>query len=444
MIASKPPPHRGRTAYTNARLLDPESRLDTVGGLLVENGQIADLGSHLFRDGLPDGAEHVACDGLCLMPGLVDMRAHLREPGEEHKETLESAGRAAAAGGVTSVLCMPNTDPVIDHPALIEFIARRARETSLVRIYAAAALTRGLKGEQLTEIGLLQEAGALAFSDAHRTLADSLVMSRALAYGKAFNALIMQHTEEPSLTEGGEMNEGELATRLGLIGIPPIAEALVVERDVRLLGRYGGRYHVAHGSIADTYDIVARAKTSGLNVTCGTAPHYFALNENAVEDYRTFAKVSPPLRAEPDRQAVVSRLADGTIDVISSDHAPHDQDSKRLPFAHAENGIIGLETMLPLALELYHGGHIELLPLLDKLTARPAQLLGLDAGALRPGRSADLALVDLDRPWRIDAAALHSKSRNAPYDGRPVQGKVVRTVVAGRTVHMLSQTEGSD
>ena len=427
----------GRVAYVNARLLDPASGLDQRGALLTEARRIADLGPGLFADGVPEGIEVVDCAGLCLAPGLVDMRAHLREPGAEHKETLASASRAAAAGGVTSIACMPNTDPPIDQIALIEFIARRARETSLVKIYPVAAITRGLEGRELTEIGMLAEAGAVGFSDADRAVTDSRVMLRALTYARPFGKLVMQHPEDQALTAGGVMNDGELATRLGLSGMPAEAEAILIERDLRLARRAGAPYHVAHVSTAAAVEVVRQAKARGLEVTCATAPHYFALNETAVDDYRTFAKVRPPLRSEADRSAVAAGVADGTIDAIASDHAPHDQDSKRTTFAQAAFGIIGLETMLPLALELVHNGALSLLDVLARMTAAPARLLGLEQGRLAPGAPADLVLFDPDRPWRIDVSALRSKSKNAPYDGRAVQGRAVRTVVGGQTVFRL-------
>jgi dihydroorotase len=363
------------------------------------------------------------------------MHVHLREPGHEHKETLASGGLAAAAGGVTTMACMPNTEPVIDDIALVQFIERRARETSLVRIHPIAALTRGLGGEQLTEMGMLSEAGAVAFSDDGLPVFNSLVMRRALSYSTAFNALIIQHAEDPDLSACGCMNEGETATRLGLPGIPNASEAIVVERDIRLAEITGGRYHVAHISTLEAIDAVRRAKARGLPVTAEAAPHHFALNETAIGDYRTFAKMAPPLRDEDSRRAVVEGLRDGTIDVIATDHAPHDQDSKRLPLAHAANGIVGLETLLPLALELYHNGHMPLIEVLAAMTVGPADLLALDVGRLSPGAPADLLLFDLDCPWRIDVDAFHSKSKNSPFDGRPVQGRALRTVVGGRTVY---------
>ena len=326
--------HSGMTALINARLLDPCGKLDEPGGLLVKDRKIEDFGSRLFNDGVPENANIIDCKGHCLCPGFVDMRAHLREPGAEHKETLATASAAASAGGITSVVCMPNTDPVIDQIALIEFIARRARETSIVKVFPAAAITRNLGGTELTEIGMLAEAGAVGFSDADRAVSNSLVMQRALAYAKTFDALIMQHPEDPSLSEG-VMNDGELATRLGLQGIPTTAETIVVDRDVRLVELTGARYHVSHLSTDEAAKVVQSAKKRGLPVTAGISAHHFSLNENAVADYRTFAKVSPPLRSESDREKMVEHLSNGAIDVIVSDHAPHDQDSKRVPFSQA-------------------------------------------------------------------------------------------------------------
>lgn len=423
-----------RTAYLNARLLDPATGLDAPGALLVEGETILDLGPGLFRDGAPEGVEAVDLGGLCLAPGLVDIRVSVGEPGEEHKETILTAGRAAAAGGVTSVACLPDTAPVIDDVAGVEFIARRAREAKLVKVYAYAAATRSLQGRELTEMGLLAEAGAVAFTDATRAIADAQVMRRALSYASAFGLLVVQHPEEPSLAAGGQMNAGEVATRLGLAGIPREAEVIVIERDLRLLELTGGRYHVAHVSTGAAVEAIRRAKRRGLRVTCDTAPHYFALTEVDVGEYRTFAKVSPPLRGEMDRRAIVEGLADGTIDAIASDHRPQDQDSKRVPFASAEAGIIGLETLLPLTLELVHNGRLGLLDALGAVTCRPAAILGLEAGRLGRGAKADLVAFDLDAPWRIDEAAFRSKAKNSPFGGRPVMGRAVRTVVDGRTV----------
>ena len=432
-----------RTAYVNARLVDPASGLDAPGGLLAEDGKIADFGAGLLADGVPEGAAVVDCAGHVLAPGLVDMRAQLRDPGQEHMEDIESAGRAAAAGGVTTIVCLPNTDPVIDNVAVLEFVARRAREVKLAKIHCYAAITKGFAGRELTEFGLLGEAGAVAYTDGEVAVANAKTMQRALSYASTFGLLIVQHPEEPSLAEDGQMNSGEIANRLGLSGIPPMAEVMMIERDLRIVATTGGRYHAAHLSTAAAIEAVRRAKARGLDVSCDTAPHYFALNEIAVGDYRTFAKVRPPLRAEPDRQAVVEGLKDGTIDAVASDHAPLDQDSKRLPFAQAAFGIIGLETLLPLTLELYHNGHLSLSQALALVTCRPAARLGLAAGRLAKGVAADLTLIDIDRPWKIDEAAFRSKSKNSPFDGRPVQGHALRTVVDGRAIFTASR-DGED
>ena len=426
-----------RTAYINARLLDPDSGLDAGGALLTEGALIADLGPGLFAEGVPESIETVDCGGHCLCPGLVDMHVHLREPGHEHKETIATGGLSALAGGVTSLCSMPNTDPVIDNVGLIEFIQRRAREAKGVKVFPFAAVTKGLDGKQITEFGMLAEAGAVAFTDDGRPIADSQVMRRALSYAKTFDLLISQHAEDLSLSGHGCMAEGEAATRLGLDGIPEIAETIMVERDIRLVEHSGGCYHVAHISTAEAVDCVRRAKARGLRVTCEAAPHHFSLTDLDVGDYRTFAKMAPPLRSERNRAAIVEGLKDGTIDAIATDHAPHDQESKRLPMAHAANGIVGLETLLPLSLELYHGGHMTLLEILRRLTLAPVELLKLPVGRLRKGAPADLLLFDADVPWLVDTAKFRSMSKNSPFDGRPVQGRVLRTIVDGRTLFTL-------
>ena len=421
--------------FQNVRLLDPASGLDQPGHLLVANARIAAMGDLLE---VPEGAEVVDGEGACLCPGLVDMRVQFGEPGSEHKERLASGIRAAAAGGVTSVAVLPNTAPVIDDPAMLEFVARRARQLKSVKVYPYAALTKRLEGRELAELALLKEAGAVAFTDADRALADARVMLRALAYATAQDLLVVQHPEEPRLAEGGVMNDGAIATRLGLKGIPAFAEAMMVERDLRLVEATGARYHVAHISTAAAIEAVRRAKARGLRVTAETTPHHLALNELEVEGYRTFAKVSPPLRSEADRAAVVGGLVDGTIDVIASDHCPQDQDSKRLPFAQAEFGVVGVETMLPVAMRLVHEGHLTLLELVRKLSLNPARLLQLEAGRLSEGAAADLTLFDPDRPWKITETGLTSLAKNTAFEGRLVQGRVLMTMVDGRIVHRFS------
>jgi dihydroorotase len=430
-----------RQAIIGARLLDPASGLDAPGGVVIEGELIADVGPHLHGSA-PEDALVIDGGGACLAPGLVDMRVQLGEPGAEHKETYASGTAAAAAGGITSFACLPNTAPPIDDPAMVEFVARRARQLKRAKVYPYGAITRECAGTALAELALLREAGAVGFTDGHRAVANSLVMRRAMAYASAQGGLIIQHPEDPALAAGGTMNEGEIATRLGLAGIPALAEVIMVERDLRLVEATGCRYHVAHISTAAAVEAVRRAKARGLPVTAEAAPHHFALNELEVEGYRTFAKTSPPLRAEGDRRAVAAGLADGTIDAIASDHCPQDQDSKRLPFAQAEFGVVGLETLLPISLQLVHDGSMSLLELLAKLTCAPADLLGLDAGRLRKGAPADLILFDPEAPWRVREENLKSLSKNTPFDGRPVQGKVLRTIVDGRTIYAAEELAG--
>lgn len=420
----------GRTAYVNARLLDPASRLDGKGGLVTDGETIADFGPHLARPGakgVPKDAKVVNCKGKCLAPGLVDMRMEIGD--------LGATVRAAVSGGVTSMVCLPNTSPVIDDMSVVEFVARRARKQGLAKVYPYGAVTKGLKGQELAELGLLAEAGAVAFTDGTRAVADAQVMRRALSYASTFGLMIVEHPEEPSLAALGAMNAGETATRLGLSGIPIEAEVIMVERDLRLAELTGGRLHVAHVSTAAAVEAIRRAKNRGLDISCDTAPPYFALNETAVGDYRTFAKLSPPLRAEDDRKAVVEGLRDGTIDAIASDHTPRDEESKRLPFAQAAPGGIGLNTLLAVSLELYHNGHLELSDVLRLVTSAPAGLLGLRAGRLEKGAPADLVLFDPDAAWKVDADRLIGKAKNSPFDGRPVQGRVLLTVVDGRPVY---------
>ncbi len=427
------------TAFINARLIDPESGTDTKGALLVRDGHIADLGPRLFADGVPDGVESVDCGGQVLSPGLIDMRVTVHEPGEAHKENLQSAALAAVAGGVTTMAVLAGKGQAIDSAALVAFLIARGRETGLADIRPYGAITMGAEGERLTEMGLLAEAGAIGFADGTHAVADAEVMRRALAYGTSFGLPIIQHPEEPSLARDGQMNEGEIATRLGLKGIPAAAEVIMIERDLRLVEMTGGRYHVAHVSTAAAIEVIRRAKAGGLPITCDTAPPYFGLNETAIGEYRTFAKLSPPLRAEEDREAVVAGLADGTIDAIASDHLPQDPDSKRLPFAQAEPGAIGLETLLPLVLELYHGGALGLGEALAKVTAAPARLLGLEAGRMAKGAPAHMVVIDVDQPWKIKEDLLVSKSKNTLFDGRPVQGRCLATVYAGETVFTAEQ-----
>lgn len=421
--------------FHNVRLVDPASGLDGPGGLIEIDGRIADVGAHVGADNAPDGAEVVDGRGNVLAPGLVDMRVFTGEPGFEHRETIASASRAAAAGGVTTMICMPDTDPVIDDVALVDFVQRLARDTAIVRVRPMAALTKGLRGTEMTEIGLLLEAGAVAFTNGRRAIASARVMRRALTYARDFDALVVHHPEDADLVGDGVMNEGETATRLGLLGIPAEAETIMLARDLSLAGLAGGRYHAAQLSAAGSLAPLRGAKGKGLPVTASVAIANLTLNENDIGPYRTFFKLSPPLRAETDRQALVEALADGTIDTIISSHDPQDVETKRHPFAEAADGAIGLETLLAAALRLHHSGDVPLPRLIDALSTGPARLLGIEAGTLARGAPADLVLFDPDAPWVVDVGALSSRSKNTPFEGARMQGRVVRTVVAGRTVY---------
>jgi len=423
-----------RIAFKNAHLIDPARGLDTKGGLLVENGRIADVGPRLFNDAEPSDPEVVDCRGLVLAPGLIDMRVFTGEPGSEHRETLESASHAAAAGGVTTIVTMPNTDPVIDEPSLVDFIKRRAAATAKVRVAPMAALTKGLGGVQMTEIGLLQEAGAVAFTDGDRTIANARVLRRALAYANTFGALVVGHAEDPDLTEGASITEGEYAMRLGLPAAPAAAEAIVVERDIRLVELTGARYHFSQISTGASLDIIAAAKQRGVPVTCGVAAHHLALNELDVGSYYTFRKVKPPLRSEADRAAMVEGVASGIIDVIVSSHDPQAADTKRQPFAQAAFGAVGLETLLPVALGLVHDGRASLSHVLRALTAAPAKILGLNAGTLAKGAAADLVLIDPDDSFVVRHAELRSRAQNTPFEGGHFHGRAAKTFVGGECV----------
>jgi len=423
-----------RIAFRNARLIDPASKLDARGGLLIENGKIADVGPRLFNDAEPSDPEVIDCKGLVLAPGLIDMRVFTGEPGSEHRETLESASHAAAAGGVTTIVVMPNTDPIIDEPSLVDFILRRAAATAGVRVLPAAALTRHLAGETMTEIGLLTEAGAVAFTDGDRTIANARVMRRALAYASTFGALVIGHAEDAELSLNAAMNEGEFAMRLGVPAAPTVAETVIVERDIRLVELTGARYHFGQISCRDSLDAVVQAKQRGLPITCGVSAHHLALNELDVGAYLTFRKVKPPLRSEADRAAMVEGVAAGHIDVIVSSHDPQAADTKRQPFAQAAFGAVGLETLLPAALAISHDGRASLMHILGTMTTAPAQILKLDIGRLAKGAPADLVLFDPDEPFVVDPAELRSRARNTPFEGRKFQGRARMTFVGGNCV----------
>ncbi len=419
----------------NARLIDPGRDFDGVGDVLIADGVIRDARRGIGAAGVPEGTDIINCNGMVVAPGLVDMRAFVGEPGASHRETFASASQAAAAGGITTIVCQPNTSPVIDNSATVDFVMRRARDTAIVNIHPMAALTKGLAGAEMTEIGLLKAAGAVAFSDGDRSVMNAQVMRRALTYARDFDALIVHHTEDPDLVGEGVMNEGEFATRLGLSGVPAAAEAVVLERDVRLAALTGGRYHAASLTCIESLEILQRARDAGVNVSASVSINHISLNENDIGPYRTFLKLSPPLRTEDDRKALIAAVSSGLIDVVMSDHNPQDVEVKRLPFAEAEAGAIGLETMLPAGLRLVHSGELDLLSLIRAMSTRPAELLGLPGGTLRAGAPADLIVVDIDTPWIVDPNELKSKCKNTPFDEARFSGRVARTIVGGRTVY---------
>jgi dihydroorotase len=398
---------------------------------VVSEGVIADVQRRPELGALSADIRVIDCNGAMLAPGLIDLRVKTGEPGNEPKETLKSGSRAAAAGGVTTVVVQPDTDPVIDEPATVDFILRRARDIELVHVLPAGAATRGCQGERMTEIGLMQEAGAVYFTDVDRPIVDSRVLRRLLSYASGFDALISHHPADPHLTRGAAVTESEFASRLGLPSAPAVAERIMLERDLALAELTGGRLLVDQVTTADALETLERGKRRGLDVSATASINHLSFNELDVGDYRTFFKLDPPLRAEDDRQALIDAVASGLVDIIVSAHAPRPAEDKRLPFDEAAPGAVGLETFLPALLAFHHDGRVPLLDLIRAVTLAPAQLLGLQAGRLAPGAPADLVLVDLDAPVVVDAERLISKSKNSPFDGRRLQGQVLLTLVDG-------------
>ena len=426
-------PHRP-LVLTNARLIDPVSGFDDIGGVLIEDGRIRDLGHAVRKETIGRDAAVEDCTGLTILPGLIDARVFIGEPGQESRETLKTASEAAASGGITTLLMMPDTHPAVDDPAVIDFIIRRAQDQAIVKVLPAAALTKGREGREMSEIGLLQEAGARAFTDGAKGVSNSQILRRAMQYARHFDALVMNHLEEPDLAGHGVMNEGELSSRLGLPGIPIEAETVMLERDIRLAAATGVRYHASVITTAASVEIIRRAKAQGLRVTAGTSINHLALNENDIVGYRTFLKMSPPLRSDHDRRSLVDAIRDGTIDVIVSDHNPQGTEAKRQPFADATFGAVGLETLLAAGLRLVHSGDLTLQQLLIPMTTGPARLLDATSGLLQRKATADLIVVDLDEPWRVERSALRSRSQNTPFDEARMTGRVRLTIVDGRIV----------
>ena len=422
------------TAFIGARMIDPVSGYDGPGCVVVADGLIADVVQRGDYEGLSADIDVVDCGGALLIPGLVDIRVKTGEPGAEPKETLKSAARAAAAGGVTSIVVQPDTDPVVDEPSVVDFILRRARDIGLVRVYPAGAATKGLEGKRMAEIGLMREAGAVYITDVDRPIVDSLVMRRVLAYANGFGALVAHRPADPYLSTGAAI-EGEFAARMGLPGVSPVAEKIMLERDLALAELTGARLLVDQISSAAALESLARAKDRGVKVFASVSINHLSFNELDIGDYRTFYKLTPPLRGEDDRQALIEAVDSGLIDLVVSAHAPAPAEDKRLPFEEAAPGAVGLETLLAALLTLHHEGRVSLVDLIRSVTLKPAQLLGLDAGSLSPGCPADLVVCDPNAPFVVDADKLISKSKNSPFDGRRLQGKVLMTMVGGRMAY---------
>ncbi len=418
--------------FTNTRLIDPEAGTDSIGWLQIADGRIAALGEGTAPDA---DTQVVDCGGQCLAPGIVDIGVKVCEPGERHKESYKSAGLAAAAGGVTTIVTRPDTLPAVDTPETLEFATRRAQADAPVNVLPMAALTKGREGREMTEIGFLQDAGAVAFTDCDHVITNTKVFSRALTYAKSCGALVIAHPQEPGLSSGTAATSGKFAALRGLPAVSPMAERMGLDRDIALLEMTGAAYHADQITTARALPALERAKRNGLDITAGTSIHHLTLNELDVSDYRTFFKIKPPLRSEDDRQAVIEAVRTGLIDTISSMHTPQDEESKRLPFEEAASGAVALETLLPAALRLYHSEQLDLPTLFRAMALNPAKRLGLESGRLALGAPADLVQFDPDVPFVLDRFTLKSKSQNTPFDGQRMQGKVTATFVAGQEVY---------
>ena len=424
----------------NARIIDPKNQLDEIGGLIIdEKGSIKASGKKVSNGNLPTSAKKIDLKKNILIPGLVDMRVFVGEPGFEYKENFRTLSDAALSGGVTSVVSMPNTSPIIDNVSMVDFLKRRGRDKSRINIFPAASLTKNTEGKQMTEFGLLKRKGIAAFTDGIKTVQDPQLMSRIMNFAIQSKALIMQHAEDNILSEGGLINDGEISTRLGLQGIPSLAEKIIVERDLSFLEEYACRYHISQVSSMKTVLVIRKAKEEGKIFTAGVSINNLSLNENDIGDFKTFLKLSPPLRTENDRLSLVEAVNDGTIDVIVSDHKPEDEESKRLTFAQAATGAAGVETLLPLALELFHNNSIKLNRLIAAMTINPAKILNIKKGSLDVGNDADLCLLDINKPWVVKQNDLKSKSKNTPIENRKLQGQILKTFVKGKVAFERSE-----
>ena len=417
--------------FINANIIDPYNSLNETGGLIIdENGKIEGVGKKVNTNNIPSREKVIDLKGKHIFPGLVDMRVFVGEPGFEYKENFRTLSEAALSGGVTSVVTMPNTNPVIDNVSIVDFLRRRGRDKSKINIFPTAALTVNTEGENMTEFGLLQGKGIIGFTDGIKTIQNPRIMNRIMNSASDLNSLIIQHAEDAELSKDGMINDGIIATKLGLQGIPVSAELLILERDLTLLEYNNCRYHISQISSASSVEII-RERKNKVNFSCGVSINNLSLNENDIGDFKTFLKLSPPLRTEDDRNALVQGLVDETIDVIVSDHKPEDEENKRLTFAQAETGASGVETLLPLSLELYHNGSVNLETIIKALTSSPAKILKINKGNLSIGNDADFCIVDINKPWVVRKEKLISKSKNTPIEDKKLQGKVMNTFVNG-------------
>ena len=418
--------------FLNANIVDPHNSLEENGGLIIdEKGKIEAVGKKVNKGNIPSREKFIDLKEKYIFPGLVDMRVFVGEPGYEYKENFRTLSNAALSGGVTSVVTMPNTSPIIDNVSIVDFLKRRGRDKSKINIFPAATLTKNTEGKQMTEFGLLKRKGIIGFTDGLKTVQDPQVMLRIMSFASQSGSLIMQHAQDNILSDGGLINEGEISTRLGLKGIPSLAEKIIVERDLSLLEEYFCRYHISQISSEKTISVIKKAKEEGKIFTTGVSINNLSLNENDIGDFRTFLKLSPPLRTENDRTSLVKALNDGIIDVIVSDHKPEDEESKRLTFSQATTGASGIETLLPLALELFHNKAVKLKTLIASITTNPAKILKINKGNLDKGSDADICIMDINKPWVVEKEKLKSKSKNTPIENRKLQGVVLKTFVKG-------------
>ena len=417
--------------FLNATIIDPKNSLDEMGGLIVsEEGKIEAVGKKVNKNNIPSREKFIDLSGKHIFPGLVDMRVFVGEPGYEYKENFKTLSNAALAGGVTSVVTMPNTSPIIDNVSIVDFLKRRGRDKSKINIYPSASLTKNLEGNNMTEFGLLQKKGIIGFTDGTKTIQNSRLMSRIMRSAFDLGCLIMQHAEDNELSQNGMMNDGVIATKLGLQGIPEVAEKIIIERDLSLLDDFNCRYHISQISSSKSLEVIEKKKDQ-IDFTTGVSINNLSLNENDIGDFRTFLKLSPPLRTEEDRQSLIRGINKDLIEVLVSDHKPEDEESKRLTFSQAATGASGIETLLPLSLELFHNNSIKLPKIIKLLTSNPAKVLKVNKGNLSIGNDADFCIVDINKPWIVKKEKMISKSKNTCIEDKKLQGKVTNTFVKG-------------